>query len=208
MLRERYPDLDQEVRVYERMVAAEGRKLDTNEFMKIINLSYVDEEDDEIDIDSNLNLNDALSWARKASNFGDEKPCLKILVRLNRRIVPVDAAQEEKYLSIEDFKSERPRNELFSMEEVSAQKEVVHHEVVYLRKSSLLGEEKLVAASKPEEAPWEQRKKRNAFEEDDEDYQYVPRQEEEVVPPANYMPSLVERPDSMVAAKLEEIPLQ
>jgi hypothetical protein len=56
-LRLRYKDLDEEVRVYERMT---GATLDTNELMKIINLSYLDEDDDEIDIDSNINLQDAL----------------------------------------------------------------------------------------------------------------------------------------------------
>jgi hypothetical protein len=55
LLRSRFSDLDDELKVYEGMTGSH-RSLDTNELMKIINLSYVDEEDEEIDIDSNLNL--------------------------------------------------------------------------------------------------------------------------------------------------------
>lgn len=55
LLRTRFKDLDEELKVYEGMTGS-YRHLDTNELMKIINLSYVDEEDEEIDIDSNLNL--------------------------------------------------------------------------------------------------------------------------------------------------------
>lgn len=55
LLRTRFSDLDAELKVYEEMTGSH-RSLDTNELMKIINLSYIDEEDEEIDIDSNLNL--------------------------------------------------------------------------------------------------------------------------------------------------------
>ena len=55
LLRSRFSDLDSELKVYEEMTGSH-RSLDTNELMKIINLSYIDEEDEEIDIDSNLNL--------------------------------------------------------------------------------------------------------------------------------------------------------
>ena len=55
LLRTRFSDLDAELKVYEEMTGSH-RQLDTNELMKIINLSYIDEEDEEIDIDSNLNL--------------------------------------------------------------------------------------------------------------------------------------------------------
>jgi hypothetical protein len=55
LLRSRFSDLDDELKVYEGMTGSH-RSLDTNELMKIINLSYIDEEDEEIDIDSNLNL--------------------------------------------------------------------------------------------------------------------------------------------------------
>jgi hypothetical protein len=55
LLRTRFSDLDSELKVYEEMTGSH-RSLDTNELMKIINLSYIDEEDEEIDIDSNLNL--------------------------------------------------------------------------------------------------------------------------------------------------------
>ena len=55
LLRTRFKDLDAELKVYEEMTGS-YRSLDTNELMKIINLSYIDEEDEEIDIDSNLNL--------------------------------------------------------------------------------------------------------------------------------------------------------
>lgn len=55
LLRTRFSDLDSELKVYEEMTGSH-RNLDTNELMKIINLSYIDEEDEEIDIDSNLNL--------------------------------------------------------------------------------------------------------------------------------------------------------
>jgi hypothetical protein len=55
LLRSRFSDLDAELKVYEEMTGSH-RQLDTNELMKIINLSYIDEEDEEIDIDSNLNL--------------------------------------------------------------------------------------------------------------------------------------------------------
>jgi hypothetical protein len=56
-LRQRFSDLDQEIKVYEGMLSNGERKhLDTNELMKIINLSYIDADDEEIDIDSNLNL--------------------------------------------------------------------------------------------------------------------------------------------------------
>lgn len=55
LLRTRFSDLDAELKVYEEMTGS-YRSLDTNELMKIINLSYIDEEDEEIDIDSNLNL--------------------------------------------------------------------------------------------------------------------------------------------------------
>ncbi len=54
-MRTRFSDLDSELKVYEEMTGSH-RSLDTNELMKIINLSYIDEEDEEIDIDSNLNL--------------------------------------------------------------------------------------------------------------------------------------------------------
>ena len=55
LLRSRFSDLDDELKVYEGITGSH-RSLDTNELMKIINLSYIDEEDEEIDIDSNLNL--------------------------------------------------------------------------------------------------------------------------------------------------------
>ena len=55
LLRSRFSDLDSELKVYEEMTGSH-RSLDTNELMKIINLSYIDQEDEEIDIDSNLNL--------------------------------------------------------------------------------------------------------------------------------------------------------
>jgi hypothetical protein len=46
-------------------MTGENRQLDTNELMKIINLSYVNLEDEEVDIDSNLNLQDAIRYNRK-----------------------------------------------------------------------------------------------------------------------------------------------
>ena len=55
VLRRRFKDLDKELKVYENMTG-EYIQLDTNELMKIINLSYLNEDQDEIDIDSNLNL--------------------------------------------------------------------------------------------------------------------------------------------------------
>ena len=55
LLRLRFSDLDAELKVYEGMTG-EYKHLETCELMKIINLSYIDEEDEEIDIDSNLNL--------------------------------------------------------------------------------------------------------------------------------------------------------
>ena len=89
------------------------RSLDTNELMKIINLSYIDQEDEEIDIDSNLNLQDALRMSQsrnqifynRSSNDTDP-PCLKIFVKVNRRIVPADADRSEQYLAVEDFKTD------------------------------------------------------------------------------------------------------
>ena len=47
--------MDKELRVYENMTG-EYRMLDTNELTKIINLSYINEDQDLVDIDSNLNL--------------------------------------------------------------------------------------------------------------------------------------------------------
>ena len=46
LLRSRFSDLDDELKVYEGMTGSH-RSLDTNELMKIINLSYIDEEDEE-----------------------------------------------------------------------------------------------------------------------------------------------------------------
>lgn len=53
VLRQRFNDLDAELKLYEGM---SDRHLGTNEIIKIINLSYIDDEDEEIDIDSNINL--------------------------------------------------------------------------------------------------------------------------------------------------------
>ena len=55
VLRRRFSDMDMELRVYENMTG-EYRMLDTNELTKIINLSYINEDQDLVDIDSNLNL--------------------------------------------------------------------------------------------------------------------------------------------------------
>ena len=55
VLRRRFSDMDKELRVYENMTG-EYRMLDTNELTKIINLSYINEDQDLVDIDSNLNL--------------------------------------------------------------------------------------------------------------------------------------------------------
>jgi hypothetical protein len=104
--------LDAELKVYEDMTGSH-RSLDTNELMKIINLSYIDQEDEEIDIDSNLNLQDALRMSQsrnqifynRSSNDNDP-PCLKIFVKVNRRIVPADADRSEQYLAVEDFKTD------------------------------------------------------------------------------------------------------
>ena len=72
VLRRRFHDLDEELRVYESMTG-EHRTLDTNELMKIINLSYInleEGENEEVDIDSNLNLQDALRYNRKIRERG------------------------------------------------------------------------------------------------------------------------------------------
>lgn len=45
LLRVRYPDMDREIRYYEKMTDV-SRTLNINELMKIINLSYVDDEDE------------------------------------------------------------------------------------------------------------------------------------------------------------------
>lgn len=45
-----------------------GRSLDINEFLKIVNISYLDLENDEIDIDSNINLHEAFT-SRKAIGY-------------------------------------------------------------------------------------------------------------------------------------------
>ena len=108
LLRTRFSDLDAELKVYEEMTGSH-RHLDTNELMKIINLSYIDEEDEEIDIDSNLNLQDALranTRLHESPFRNKDAPCLKIFVKINRRIVPIDADKSEQYLAIEDFKNE------------------------------------------------------------------------------------------------------
>ena len=80
--------------------------METCELMKIINLSYIDEEDEEIDIDSNLNLQDALRANKRLRSRAyrpEDIPCLKIFVKVNRRIVPIDSDKSEQYLKIEDF---------------------------------------------------------------------------------------------------------
>ena len=46
LLRVRFKDLDEELKVYENMTGAHNH-LDTSELMKIINLSYIDEENDD-----------------------------------------------------------------------------------------------------------------------------------------------------------------
>lgn len=57
LLRGRFRDLNKELTVYENM-SGTYKQLDTNELMKIINLSYLsfEEEQEEVDIDSNINL--------------------------------------------------------------------------------------------------------------------------------------------------------
>jgi hypothetical protein len=44
----------------------------------------------------------------------DDIPCLKIFVKVNRRIVPIDADKSEQYLAFEDFKSDQQRDRIFS----------------------------------------------------------------------------------------------
>ncbi len=46
LLRVRFKDLDEELKVYENMTGSHNH-LDTSELMKIINLSYIDEENDD-----------------------------------------------------------------------------------------------------------------------------------------------------------------
>ncbi len=109
MLRVRFRDLNQELTVYEN-ISGSYKQLDTNELMKIINLSYlsnsyIEDEQEEVDIDSNLNLQDALRLNKKRDS-DHHLPCLKINVKLNRRIVPVDANPAEKYLDKEYLQSE------------------------------------------------------------------------------------------------------
>ena len=94
-------------------MTGQHRNLDTNELMKIINLSYIDSEDEEIDIDSNLNLQDALRVNQRMRDAADDftdVPCLKIFVKVNRRIVPIDADKSEQYLAVEDFKNESTKD--------------------------------------------------------------------------------------------------
>ena len=83
-----------------------------------------------MDIDSNLNLQDAIRYNRKIREKGylsslrdtEAIPCLKIQVNLNKRIVPMASAEaKDQYLDLEDFKSDRPRpqRDLFSAAEPS-----------------------------------------------------------------------------------------
>ena len=69
VLRRRFKNLDKELKVYENMTG-ENRQLDTNELMKIISFSYINLDDEEVDIDSNLNLQDAIRYNRKIRDPG------------------------------------------------------------------------------------------------------------------------------------------
>lgn len=72
VIRQRYADVNSDLESY--LVGD-----DTMQAMKVVNLSYVAGDDEEFDIDSNNNLQDALR-ARGPS-------CLKIKVRVNRDLI-------------------------------------------------------------------------------------------------------------------------
>ena len=126
-----------------------GEQLDTNELMKIINLTYTNEDQDEVDIDSNLNLQDAIRYNRKIREVGylstktnpEKIPCLKIQVQVNRRIVPATADPNEQYLGLEDFKTEKRQKDLFGIGVVEPS-----------NKSDLFG-----AVEEPEQPAWKAR---------------------------------------------------
>ena len=47
---------------------------------------------------------------RESAFRSEDVPCLKIFVKVNRRIVPIDADKSEQYLAVEDFKNENSKD--------------------------------------------------------------------------------------------------
>ena len=47
---------------------------------------------------------------RESAFKSEDVPCLKIFVKVNRRIVPIYADKSEQYLAVEDFKNENNKD--------------------------------------------------------------------------------------------------
>jgi uncharacterized protein YfkK (UPF0435 family) len=82
LIRTRFSLIGQELNDLERK---RNMKLDYVDLMKIINCSYLDNEDCESDIDSTRDLRDAFSMIEKGRELFPNQPCLKISVKLNRK---------------------------------------------------------------------------------------------------------------------------
>lgn len=99
---------------------------------------------------------------RESAFRSEDVPCLKIFVKVNRRIVPIDADKSEQYLAIEDFKNEN--KDRFS-QLVEDKKEAV-----VVPESSLVGVQKME----------EKKAGKNIFGDSDDDEEYVPGQNAQI----------------------------
>lgn len=62
---------------------------------------------------------------RESAFRSEDVPCLKIFVKVNRRIVPIDADKSEQYLAVEDFKNENSKDRFSQLVEDKKEAQVV-----------------------------------------------------------------------------------
>ena len=62
---------------------------------------------------------------RESAFRSEDVPCLKIFVKVNRRIVPIDADKSEQYLAVEDFKNENSKDRFSQLVDDKKEAQVV-----------------------------------------------------------------------------------
>jgi hypothetical protein len=97
---------------------------------------------------------------RESAFRSEDVPCLKIFVKVNRRIVPIDADKSEQYLAVEDFKNENSKDRFSQLVEDKKEAPIV-----------VVPETTSVVVQKKEE---KKAGKNNLFGDSDEEEEYVP----------------------------------
>lgn len=71
-----------------------GKVIDFMEQMKLLNLTYIDNEDCEADIDSTRDLREAFSSFKQGRELFSDQPCLKISIKLNKKFLEAPSAAD------------------------------------------------------------------------------------------------------------------